>query len=290
MIAWTALSDSATVRQLPAIVPGYHADVLSLAVHPKVNCTVRLGHYVPYSQLMPAARTVVSPQDNDSLVIALTADRSLNHTGKRSISVADWMAAGKMVVKLVCTYHGEERAQALEAHHCTVTRLAALTDWHAVFLYDTQEQEMAVAEPQHDLGMRNETRLELQLQAGAFAVAQTATSRAPVRRPLPVATAPAAQTTMAAASVAQRPTVQASAPWPDPRRVVTPLDPDALEQMLNNANILPQWSHIIRGIQEGFDVGITEPITKMVICNNHSSFQLDPTFIDMYIAEEQAAG
>ncbi|KAI0662335.1 hypothetical protein C8Q70DRAFT_1093350, partial [Cubamyces menziesii] len=150
--------DTATVRKLPEIVPGYHADILSIAVHPKVDRAIRLGHYVPYSYLTPTARAAVNPQDNDSLVAALTADRSLDRSGEHSISVADWIAAGQTVVKLVRTYHGETRASALETHHRTVTRLAALTDWHAAFLYDTAEREMAAADPQHDLGTRNSAR------------------------------------------------------------------------------------------------------------------------------------
>lgn len=60
--------------------------------------------------------------------------------------------------------------------------------------------------------------------------------------------------------------------------------------MLRDVGILPHWSHVVRGIREGFDVGITGPVTKTHIFENHASSALDATFIDSYIREEQAAG
>lgn len=124
---------------------------------------MKLGHYVPYSLLTPAARASVTPNDNDSVIIALTGDRNLDRSGERNISVADWMAAAEAVVGLVRIHHGDARAQAFEQHHRTVARIAAQADWQAAFLYDIQEREMAAADPKHDLGTMNQVRFTMAL-------------------------------------------------------------------------------------------------------------------------------
>ena len=85
-------------------------------------------------------------------------------------------------------------------------------------------------------------------------------------------------------------TERAPAPALDPRRVVTPLDPDKIECLLKDLGILEQWAHIVHGIRHGFDVGIREPVTKTRTFQNHASAALDTAFIESYIAEEQAAG
>jgi hypothetical protein len=42
----------------------------------------------------------------------------------------------------------------------------------------------------------------------------------------------------------------------DPRRVVTPLIPERLEELLYLYDIHDDWKHILAGLREGFDVGI----------------------------------
>jgi hypothetical protein len=60
-----------------------------------------------------------------------------------------------------------------------------------------------------------------------------------------------------AASVEIPRTAQAIArPRPDPRRVVTPLNPDKVEKVLHNLALFNSFRHIIVGLREGFDVGI----------------------------------
>ncbi|PSR80922.1 hypothetical protein PHLCEN_2v6593 [Hermanssonia centrifuga] len=79
-------------------------------------------------------------------------------------------------------------------------------------------------------------------------------------------------------------------PPPDPRQVVTPLDPDAVEKKLSELGILAQWQHVVDGLRLGFDVGASEPIRQSLYFKNHTSSELAPKFIDNYIRQEQAAG
>lgn len=95
---------------------------------------------------------------------------------------------------------------------------------------------------------------------------------------------------MDAASAALPPTAQAGAAGTDPRGVVTPLDPDSLERLLRAGGIHREWEHVIRGIRNGFDVGIHDPPRSTTLFQNHASAELDTAFIDSYIAGEQAAG
>lgn len=116
---------------------------------------------MPYHQLSTTARMAVTPKENESLLSLLTANQNLDRTGELDIAVGEWMTAGEAVVKLVRRYHGDARANALEAHHKTVIGLAVRTDWQAAFSYDVAEREMAAAQPEHDLGTPNQTRVNL---------------------------------------------------------------------------------------------------------------------------------
>lgn len=80
------------------------------------------------------------------------------------------------------------------------------------------------------------------------------------------------------------------APASDPRRIVTPLRVDAVERTLLELGLADQWAHVVRGLRHGFDVGIREPVLSTLVFPNHASSALDESFIDSYIAEEQAAG
>jgi len=75
----------------------------------------------------------------------------------------------------------------------------------------------------------------------------------------------------------------------DPRRVVTPLDVDALTDALDALCMLGDWQTVINGLRLGFDTGASIHIKDTLICDNHSSCNLDPSFIDRYIISEQAA-
>ncbi|KAK7029111.1 hypothetical protein R3P38DRAFT_2525085, partial [Favolaschia claudopus] len=93
----------------------------------------------------------------------------------------------------------------------------------------------------------------------------------------------------AGASAAPAPVAPASAPT-DPRQVITPLDALRVQEVLREYDLLNDWSHIISGIQNGFDVGVREHLSHSIIPPNHNSCHLDPKFIDSYILSEEAAG
>lgn len=94
------------------------------------------------------------------------------------------------------------------------------------------------------------------------------------------------------AQFAEQPhTVRGAAPTsPDPRMVVTPLNPVLVEELLRELGILQQWEHVVDGLRNGFHVGADAPIASTTLHRNHSSSEIDPEFIDSYISQEQAAG
>ncbi|KAF7337759.1 hypothetical protein MSAN_02249700 [Mycena sanguinolenta] len=81
-----------------------------------------------------------------------------------------------------------------------------------------------------------------------------------------------------------------AATLPDPRIVITPLDPIKVEEVLCTYNLLDDWSHIVFGLRYGFDVGVREHLSHSIIPPNHNSSNIDPDFIDSYIASEETAG
>src|ERR1700722_17714266 len=44
----------------------------------------------------------------------------------------------------------------------------------------------------------------------------------------------------------------------DPRRVVTLLDPGLVEALLRKYGLQHDWEHVVKGLRDGFDVGIRE--------------------------------
>lgn len=94
-----------------------------------------------------------------------------------------------------------------------------------------------------------------------------------------------------AASVEIPRTAQAiSRPRPDPRRVVTPLNPDKAEKVLHNLGLFNSFRHIIVGLREGFDVGIRGLLPRTYLFQQSQIILSRPRFISSYIAGEQAAG
>lgn len=51
-------------------------------------------------------------------------------------------------------------------------------------------------------------------------------------------------------------TEQETAHSGDPRLVVTPLNADLIEEVLKSLELVDNWSEVLQGIREGFDVGI----------------------------------
>ncbi|KAI0801974.1 hypothetical protein BC629DRAFT_157583 [Irpex lacteus] len=70
-------------------------------------------------------------------------------------------------------------------------------------------------------------------------------------------------------------------PRPDPRRVVTPLSADGLEEALESLGIRNDWQHVITGLREGFDIGLRAPVRSTVIHKNHKSCNLVSNVISL---------
>jgi hypothetical protein len=84
---------------------------------------------------------------------------------------------------------------------------------------------------------------------------------------------------MAVASAVNPTTVQAVANLtPDPRRVVTPLNPDRAEELLCKYGISSPWRHVIIGLHEGFDIGICEHLSRSYIFRQSHLVSIRPRF------------
>jgi len=79
-------------------------------------------------------------------------------------------------------------------------------------------------------------------------------------RPIPVSGTAVATTCMPAASATTVIMGPVTAELrSDPRLVITLLLPDLIEEELRKYNILSDWAHIIEGLHQGFDVGLSSP-------------------------------
>ncbi|PSR81116.1 hypothetical protein PHLCEN_2v6451 [Hermanssonia centrifuga] len=207
---------------------------------------------------------------SEGILVAKTADRS----GDRSIAQSDWFIAADEAEKAIRKYHAADRGEAIAAHHANVRNLNCTHGWSIACEYDIQQRELWAGNPQHDVGV---------LHVGLLT--QITTNIPPAASIIP------ATTSTPAAFVPQQTTAQLPArPQPDPRKVVTPLDPDLVEAKLRELNLLVEWQHVVDGLRSGFDVGATAPIPQSLQFKNHSSSELALEFIDDYIAQEQAAG
>jgi hypothetical protein len=76
----------------------------------------------------------------------------------------------------------------------------------------------------------------------------------------------------------------------DPWVVLTPISHTKARLLLYKFEIFHQWSHIIDGLANGFDIGIIGQPPNTLIFPNHSSANIDPEFISNSIAGEERAG
>jgi hypothetical protein len=91
------------------------------------------------------------------------------------------------------------------------------------------------------------------------------------------------RTFMAAASVEGPAMALAAAnPNPDPRKVVTPLDPNQVEELLCAYGLISTWNYIIVGLHESFTVEIREQLSCSYIFPQ-SQFFLSRLEIDLIL-------
>lgn len=104
-----------------------------------------------------------------------------------------------------------------------------------------------------------------------------ATSASALRSTASVAV-PGVQRTMAAASVVPPNTVPPVAPVPcapleeeDPHRVVTPVNTDAVEELLAKLSLSNNWEHIVCSLREGLDTDVNMLVYETLVFENHLS-------------------
>jgi hypothetical protein len=133
--------------------------------------------------------------------------------------------------------------------------VAALDIFHS----NAKRIEPQLANPQHPLPLMEKVNMPCS-HPGASNSASTGlgSHHAPSEAPV--------QTFMAAASV-ERPAMVlvAANPNPDPRKVVTPLNPNRVEELLCKYGLISTWNHIIVGLHEDFDIGIREQLSCLYI-------------------------
>ncbi|KDN34886.1 hypothetical protein RSAG8_12073, partial [Rhizoctonia solani AG-8 WAC10335] len=77
---------------------------------------------------------------------------------------------------------------------------------------------------------------------------------------------------------------------PDPRRVVTPLRPDAWEAEIRELDLLDEFGDIPPGLRHGFRIGASGQVTTLYIPKNHASALLHPDAVEKHINTELCAG
>ncbi len=60
----------------------------------------------------------------------------------------------------------------------------------------------------------------------------------------------------------------------DPRGVTMPLNPDRVESLLRELNLLDKWTHIVEGLRSGFDTDVSTDTAKTILFHNHASADL----------------
>ncbi|VDC01640.1 unnamed protein product [Peniophora sp. CBMAI 1063] len=72
--------------------------------------------------------------------------------------------------------------------------------------------------------------------------------------------------------------------------VVTPIDANAVEQVLTRLGLLDKWKHVVSSLRSGFDTGVDTIVSATILARNHASALTHSSAIDAHIAAEQAAG
>ncbi|KEP45087.1 putative reverse transcriptase domain protein, partial [Rhizoctonia solani 123E] len=76
----------------------------------------------------------------------------------------------------------------------------------------------------------------------------------------------------------------------DPRKIITPLIPDAWHSVLHSLNLLDKFSDVPVGLRHGFRFGASHALSTTSIPPNHKSAQDAPEVIDAHISKELSLG
>jgi hypothetical protein len=122
------------------------------AVPPKVDEAFKAFRYVPYTALTLPARQRAARGEEDFIINAqggITA-KGLDRRSERHINVMDWLTSAKAAEDRTRRHHGDERADALMAHHSIVQSLSTTHGWPIAVEYDIQQRELVAENPAHD--------------------------------------------------------------------------------------------------------------------------------------------
>ena len=107
---------------------------------------------MPYTALTLPARQRAARGEEDFVINAqggITA-KGLDRRSERHIDVFDWLASAKAAEDRTRRYHGDDRADALAAHHNIVQSLTRTHGWPIAVEYDIQQRELVADNPAHD--------------------------------------------------------------------------------------------------------------------------------------------
>ena len=91
-------------------------------------------------------------------------------------------------------------------------------------------------------------------------------------------------TACAEAQSTEQPTVK-SKPEMDPLLVFTPIDAHKTELLLQSLGLWEKWEHVIKGLKEGFDIGIKAPPSHTVLFQKPLFVQSQPTLHIIILSE-----
>ncbi|KAG1891933.1 uncharacterized protein F5891DRAFT_1197230 [Suillus fuscotomentosus] len=271
---------------LPELVPGFKANPLDAIIPPKVEDALRQYKYVPYLAITPAAR-LHAARNGDKAFSFNTQGNLVAKEPWKSISpftTAPTMGQPSyLIIRLFLSSHPptDEKLRKNMILHTTqaVARISLATQ---LIPPHTSTSPLKCSAPgkllyraTQSLCKKAELWPQLQPQQRADTLSQqpTESTTASIGSALlPARLEPTAPTSMDAASAERLVMELAAAPSePDPRLVITPLIVD--------------WDFAMVLM-----LGYKAPHRTLVYFKNHTSSQLDPSFIDLYIASEQATG
>jgi hypothetical protein len=128
-------------------------DAVPTAVPPKVDEAFWTFKYVPYSTIAYAGSNAAAEPEEEYIINShgnLSA-KPLDRRNEKNITIHDWSSAATAAEERTRHYHGNERGDALTAHHQLVRELARMHNWQVAIEYDIQQRYLSAIHLTHDL-------------------------------------------------------------------------------------------------------------------------------------------
>jgi hypothetical protein len=156
-----------------------------IAVIPdRTNELIRQFKYVPYTALTESARLKAHTDDAHFVIGAdgSPVPKGPGHKDERSIPVADWYSAAKLMENKVREFHGEDCAQDFAAHHTNIMSLFGTHSWVIAMEYDIRQHEALAKDFSHDLRPTDVECLTLIVSQAVLFAASNAQTTPPPRK------------------------------------------------------------------------------------------------------------